>query len=294
MDYGALWDRSSVAEPLTDKQLADAEARWQVRFPATLVAMLKAQNGGSIRRQDEVVEILPLRPDQVEHPSSFVIMSLDDYAVRGWMLMEWDLNWVRDELGDPTRVLALNSDGHVCIALNFNGPRPDEPSVCYLDFEGCVIKQIAPSLDAWLEGRAEPECVDVAVNRPGSKAPSPVSSQTPAPTPPGGLDDLEQAVTAMSSAADDLAPMMESITNTETAKALEQELLKKAEAYKAAEGRMFACINRSGMESAQLGKLLQRYQFPQTRVARVLMQLRYRGPDVYRIVRATIKLLDGI
>jgi hypothetical protein len=89
------------------------------------------------------------------------IRPLTTYAERGEILVEDQLDWVREDYGDPALVLPLWTDGHVVYALNFNRNGPcGEPSVIYIDFEGWSNKEAADSFDAWLDsllpGEAKP------------------------------------------------------------------------------------------------------------------------------------------
>ncbi|HVK24750.1 MAG TPA: SMI1/KNR4 family protein [Actinokineospora sp.] len=147
-----FWSGSAygVHAPLTDEAVREAERALGVALPATLVELLRVQNGGGVvfgRTAYPTSTRTSWAPDQVPFedlmgigPAGSVRTILDTpHLVR-----EWDL---------PEPIVLLTGDGHWWIALDYRVCGPTgEPSVAWLDVDMREDLTLAPDFRSFIEG----------------------------------------------------------------------------------------------------------------------------------------------
>ena len=110
--------------PLTDAMVADAEALLGVRLPEDLLALLRIQNGGSVR--DEF-RAYPPPGDHVYFDHVMCIGPAPGSTVSLNESPRLNETWEQ-----PRDLVLLSGDGHSWIALDYR-PRPQEPAVIFYD-----------------------------------------------------------------------------------------------------------------------------------------------------------------
>jgi hypothetical protein len=151
--------------PLTDDEVRVCEADFGLRFPQALIDLLKEQNGGYFENSDFKIQGTDLTINEVIGISSSEkwgrlqplsrILDPENFP-------EEDLAEIRDVIGDLSKIIPFDGDGHYYYALDYNRlNRSGEPTVLYLDIEGgasCrkVTDSFAELLAAQYEGDAQP------------------------------------------------------------------------------------------------------------------------------------------
>ncbi|MEJ8646140.1 SMI1/KNR4 family protein [Streptomyces sp. MS1.HAVA.3] len=149
-----FWGESlyGVQAPLTDAVVQDAERRLGVRLPASLLEILRVQNGGL------VAELWNAFPTDVSTSWSENHVPLDDMMGIGRQdgrLSLLDSPYLVEEWGLPSPLVLLSGDGHCWIALDYLacGERGErgEPSVTWFDVEGNTELPLAADFQTFNE-----------------------------------------------------------------------------------------------------------------------------------------------
>lgn len=140
---------SRVQPPLTDVVVQNAERRLGVRLPASLLEILRIQNGGP------VAELWNAFPTDVPTSWSENHVPLDDMMGIGrdddtlslldspYLVEEWDL---------PSPLVLLSGDGHCWIALDYRGcGERGEPPVTWFDVDGDTELPLAADFQTFVE-----------------------------------------------------------------------------------------------------------------------------------------------
>jgi hypothetical protein len=140
--------RYGVQPPLTDAVVQDAERRLGVRLPASLLEILRVQNGGA------VAEPWNAFPTDVPTSWSENHVPFDDMMGIGrhdGQLSLLDTAYLVEEWGLSPLVL-LSGDGHCWIALDYRGcGRRGEPSVTWFDVDGGTELPLAADFQSFAE-----------------------------------------------------------------------------------------------------------------------------------------------
>jgi hypothetical protein len=140
------------AAPLTDTLVASCEKALCVKLPRFFLELYRAQNGGCLRD----VEDFFLHPLVAEPNAHGCVRLLSKYADNDEVLHGEDADWVREEVGDPRKLVVFWDEGHCCYALNYNDCGADgEPSVHYFDFiykDDIEQYQAAATFEAFVKG----------------------------------------------------------------------------------------------------------------------------------------------
>lgn len=145
--------------PLTDEDVARAEAVLGVRLPAEYVELLAAQNGGSVSRDFDAF------PTSV--PTSWAEDHVCFHAMAGigptgdWSSVTESPALVK-EWGMPPELVLLSGDGHYWIALDYRGlAEPSDPSVVWFDNEVNEDITLAADFRSFVEGLVPEEEFDL-------------------------------------------------------------------------------------------------------------------------------------
>ncbi|WP_329619081.1 SMI1/KNR4 family protein [Streptomyces sp. NBC_01255] len=138
-----------VQAPLTDAVVQDAELRLGVRLPASLLEILRVQNGGL------VADLWNAFPTAVPTSWSENHVPLDDMMGIGRhdsQLSLLDTAYLVEEWGLPSPLVLLSGDGHCWVALDYRacGER-GEPSVTWFDVDGDTELPLATDFQTFVE-----------------------------------------------------------------------------------------------------------------------------------------------
>jgi hypothetical protein len=154
-------DTYYTSPPLTDGQVASAEAKLGYRLPTSYVELLKVRNGGEPQRT----------ACPTSFPNSWAPDHIEISAIRG-IGGEWGIDST-DGLGSADLIVewgypkigvvfcATPSAGHDTVMLDYSECGPDgEPSVAYID-EDRIPRRIADSFAHFLTRLAPAEQFDI-------------------------------------------------------------------------------------------------------------------------------------
>jgi hypothetical protein len=120
--------RYGVQPPLTDAVVQDAERQLGIRLPASLLEMLRVQNGSLVAELWNAFIATASRP----------CSTLRIWSRSGTFRLLWFL---------------LSGDGHCWIALGYRGcGKHGEPSVTRFDVDGGTELPLAADFQAFIEG----------------------------------------------------------------------------------------------------------------------------------------------
>ena len=141
--------RYGVQPPLTDVVVQDAERQLGVRLPASLLEILRVQNGG------EVAELWNAFPTDVPTSWSENHVPLDDMMGIGrhdGQQSLLDSPYLVEEWGLPSPLVLLSGDGHCWIALDYRAcGKHGEPSVTWFDMDDSTELPLAADFQAFVE-----------------------------------------------------------------------------------------------------------------------------------------------
>lgn len=149
----AFWDADSnygVQKPLTDLAVREAERLLDVTLPASLLDLLRAQNGGQV-----TVTRNAFRTDR---PTSWSANHVPFDHVMGIGHRErtvslLDSPYLIEEWGLPSPLVLLSGDGPCWIALDYRAcGRHGEPPVAWFDADSSVELALAPNFGFFVEG----------------------------------------------------------------------------------------------------------------------------------------------
>jgi hypothetical protein len=141
--------RYGVQPPLTDAVVQDAELTLGVRLPASLLAILRVQNGGA------VADLWNAFPTDVPTSWSENHVPLDDMmgiGRRDGQSSLLDTAYLVEEWGLPSPLVLLSGDGHCRIALDYRVcGKGGEPSVTWFDVDGNTELPLAADFQTFIE-----------------------------------------------------------------------------------------------------------------------------------------------
>lgn len=138
--------------------MQDAERQLGVRLPASLLEILRVQNGG------QVAELWNAFPTEVATSWSVNHVPLDGMLGIGRhddQLSLLDSGYLVEEWGLPSPLVLLSGDGHCWIALDYRTcGESGEPSVTWFDVEGNTELPLAVDFQAFVERLAAAASLD--------------------------------------------------------------------------------------------------------------------------------------
>jgi hypothetical protein len=127
-----LFDPAYPAEcaRLSDNAVRAAEMKLGVRLPQSLIALLRVQNGGTLRHAYCAFPTQDARTWASDHAPFEECAGIAEESVLV------DSAYYNEEWGQPSELVLLSGDGHWWIALDYRACGPHgEPSVVYYDNE---------------------------------------------------------------------------------------------------------------------------------------------------------------
>ncbi|MFJ8768804.1 SMI1/KNR4 family protein [Streptomyces clavifer] len=141
--------RYGAQPPLTDAVVQDAERQLGVRLPASLLDILRVQNGGV------VAELGNAFPTDVPTSWNENYVPLDEMMGIGrhdGQPSLLDTAYLVEEWGLPSPLVLLSGDGHCWIALDYRAcGRRGEPSVIWFDVDDGTELPLAADFQAFVE-----------------------------------------------------------------------------------------------------------------------------------------------
>ncbi|MFF6772269.1 SMI1/KNR4 family protein [Streptomyces sp. NPDC012637] len=138
-----------VQPPLTDAVVEEAERQLGVRLPASLLQILRIQNGGV------VADAWNAFPTDVPTSWSESHVPFDEMMGIGRhddQLSLLDTAYLVEEWGLPSSVVLLSGDGHCWIALDYRAcGKRGEPSVTWFDVETGTELPLATDFTEFVE-----------------------------------------------------------------------------------------------------------------------------------------------
>ncbi|MFI6642519.1 SMI1/KNR4 family protein [Streptomyces sp. NPDC050504] len=122
-----------VQPSLTDEVVRDAERRLGVRLPASLLEVLRVQNGGLVAESWNAFPTVAPTSWSEDHVPLDALMGI---GRRDGQLSLLDSAYLVGEWGLPSPLVLLSGDGHWWIALDYRARgEHGEPSVTWFDAE---------------------------------------------------------------------------------------------------------------------------------------------------------------
>lgn len=141
--------RYGVQPPLTDAVVQDAECQLGVRLPASLLEILRVQNGGL------VAELWNAFPTDVPTSWSENHIPLDEMMGIGrheGQLSLLDSAYLVEEWGLASPLVLLSGDGHCWIALDYRAcVEHGEPSLTWFDMDDGTELALATDFHRFVE-----------------------------------------------------------------------------------------------------------------------------------------------
>ncbi|MEU2387561.1 SMI1/KNR4 family protein [Streptomyces sp. NPDC012461] len=130
----AFWEPDSsygVQQPLTYEAVREAERLLSVTLPASLLDLLRAQNGGESRADWDAFPTDQPTSWSADHVPFDHLMGIGEHEHTVSLL---DSPYLVEEWGLPSPAVLLSGDGHCWIALDYRASgRHGEPAVTWFD-----------------------------------------------------------------------------------------------------------------------------------------------------------------
>lgn len=149
----AFWKPDSsygVHQPLTDEAVRETEQLLSVTLPASLLDLLRAQNGGESRADRDAFPTDQATSWSADHVPFDHLMGIGDHE---HTVSLPDSPYLVEEWGLPSPAVLLSGDGHCWIALDYRASgRHGEPSVTWFDADRNEELALAPDFRSFVEG----------------------------------------------------------------------------------------------------------------------------------------------
>lgn len=141
---------NGVQPPLTDEIIREAERLLDVTLPASLVDLLRAQNGGLVADGRSAFPTDRPTSWSADHVPFDTLMGI---GRREPMTSLLDSPYLVAEWGLPSPVVLLSGDGHCWIGLDYRRcGRHGEPSVTWFDVDDNTELALARDFRSFVEG----------------------------------------------------------------------------------------------------------------------------------------------
>ncbi len=145
--------------PVTDAVVAACEKDFGIKFPASLVMLLKTQNGGELNNHDFRLggrDFTVYVINKIADSSDLLRICPLGRSLDAEFQAD-EIEEIKKQIGDPNLILPFDGDGHYYHALNYNEHGASaEPSVIFLEIEERVgFRKIASSFAEFLSGQYE-------------------------------------------------------------------------------------------------------------------------------------------
>ncbi|MFI6043904.1 SMI1/KNR4 family protein [Nocardia sp. NPDC051321] len=142
-DYGVLG-------PLTDKAVRDAESQLRVTLPASLVRLLRVQNGGTVAKRWNAWPVSAPTAGFDSYVPIDLVMGVGR-ADGGTTVL--DTPYLVQEWGLPAPIVLLDGDGHYWVGLDYRDCGPaGEPAVTVFDADRESSVILAADFETFLRG----------------------------------------------------------------------------------------------------------------------------------------------
>lgn len=149
----AFWDADSndgVQRPLTDQAVRDAERLLDVTLPASLIDLLRVQNGGQVTGARNAFRTDRPTSWSEDHVPFDHVMGIGHRENTVSLL---DSPYLVEEWGLPSPVVLLSGDGPCWIALDYRAcGRYGQPSVGWFEADFSVELVLAADFGSFVEG----------------------------------------------------------------------------------------------------------------------------------------------
>ncbi|MFE9970546.1 SMI1/KNR4 family protein [Streptomyces hirsutus] len=157
----AFWKPDSsygVHQPLTDEAVRETEQLLSVTLPASLLDLLRAQNGGESTADRAAFPTDQATSWSADHVPFDHLMGIGDHEHTVSLL---DSPYLVEEWGLPSPAVLLSGDGHCWIALDYRASgRYGEPSVTWFDADRNEELALAPDFRSFVEGLTSASAFD--------------------------------------------------------------------------------------------------------------------------------------
>lgn len=139
-----------VLDPLTDEAVRDAEDQLRVALPASLVRLLRVQNGGTVAERWNAWPVaVPTAGFDPYVPFELVM----GVGRADGVTTLFDTPYLVAEWGLPEPIVLLDGDGHYWVGLDYRGCGPyGEPSVAVFDADRESSALLAADFETFLRG----------------------------------------------------------------------------------------------------------------------------------------------
>ncbi|GGU43026.1 hypothetical protein GCM10010289_74800 [Streptomyces violascens] len=142
-------DDDGVQPSLTEAAVRDAEFRLSVSLPASLLCLLRLQNGGRVADRWNAFPTCVPTSWSDDHVPLDELMGIGG---RERMTSVLDTPELIEEWGLPSPIVLLSGDGHCWIALDYRVcGRLGEPSVTWFDTDADTELALAPDFASFVE-----------------------------------------------------------------------------------------------------------------------------------------------
>ncbi|MFD9635196.1 SMI1/KNR4 family protein [Streptomyces violascens] len=135
---------------MTEGTVRDAELRLGVLLPASLLSVLRVQNGGGVAA---AWNAFPTRMPTSWSKNHVPFDELMGIGERKRTTLVLDTPYLVEEWGLPSPIVLLSGDGHCWIALDYRAcGRHGEPTVTWFDTDTDTELALATDFQSFLEG----------------------------------------------------------------------------------------------------------------------------------------------
>ncbi|WP_328623722.1 SMI1/KNR4 family protein [Streptomyces sp. NBC_00353] len=139
-----------VHQPLTDKEVRNAERLLGVTLPTSLLDLLRTQNGGESAADRNAFPTVKPTSWSADHIPFDHLMGIGD---REHAVSLLDSPYLIEEWGLPAPAVLLSGGGHYWIALDYRSSgRHGEPSVTWFDADRNEELALASDFRSFVEG----------------------------------------------------------------------------------------------------------------------------------------------
>ncbi|MFF1447539.1 SMI1/KNR4 family protein [Streptomyces sp. NPDC058274] len=135
---------------MTDEMVEDAERLLGISLPASLLTLLRVQNGGGVA---ERWNVFPTPVPTSWNDNHVPFGDLLGVGRRERMTSLLDAPYLVEEWDLPAPIVLLSGDGHCWVALDYRAcGRQGDPSVTWFDTDAESDLVLAPDFESFVEG----------------------------------------------------------------------------------------------------------------------------------------------
>ncbi|KQU27074.1 hypothetical protein ASG65_00415 [Bacillus sp. Leaf13] len=144
-------------QDVTEDMILNAEKYFEVKLPGNYIALLKEQNGGTLKFNEYPIVGSSSQGNKliIDHIMGIGANDEEGILQTTYYLAEWDL---------PKGLILLCGDGHSWVALDYRNTKSDPP-VIFIDTETDELINLANNFAGFLENFTEHEKVSKKANK---------------------------------------------------------------------------------------------------------------------------------